>query len=803
MPYIKVCLERKGDKCLRLEFEHPELVLSYLVPGRVTYRYDSYGNLIPIRGSLRGSYLFTDLSEYIKTDERKYDVCRGDKIAEELLCVIRVINKSAGSSASVKCYKLGEVFLERFRDWDNPREFGRFGYSSKRRTMYDLEGFLRKVSASSVLQVSHRTVAYPRLESVWEAITQRKSRIEDIYIPGLYLELNEMDVVRYTYAEDVRIHARRMLRGERKPYLEESDLRIPRGKTPRGAPEVRQRVTEIRELRLLCYQPGTRERGCEEPSVIGYQIKRTTGLLLQVTRTGLTSSLLRKLLEETKEWLKTRDLSSPNAYTALSVCQVLRNAIAYILTEDLHLKSYWSTLQHKVPLDTLMRTALLLYEVLNGDLCSTLLEGGVEALGAALRKSMRELLKSYSKSGGSSSGERVFDSRTLVIITVVGGRESILRKISALKYEDIESFIDEAVERIRNFGNTSTRGGSPTPDDIALNLLNLVLAHTYSHHLLKHASLRSGVLGAFLKEGLRFLTNSRGVELLLFEGANGGVGAFETTFKYWESGEGLSRQSRLEELLLKLGECAIGFSEDLLYYGKGVVQVHVTPQELEEFRRLESSFKEEVRRLAKIWGVHESKLSTEIIELVRSSDRRFARFADLDEILLHLLETVDLQESALGELITKVLARCLRVSSNEARDRLVQIKSSLRGRREVGEDRIGEFAEDLRRILSILKSVLVRLIPRSCNTACPSCYYNQYVCTYTNPSAQLLLLNRRLLKLVAAKTITTSITRPGLEVVEVDDGFLKELPRRSKAEAGALVEVGGRLYWVKHEAEAS
>jgi len=773
LPYIKI-YERKGrggkGKEELLGFEHPEIALSYLVPGRVTYRYDPHGHLIPAVGFARNGYLYTALS----TDNvvTGYSFPITGKVMEELLYAL-----SKSKSRGVEFYELEEVLLEKFRDWDDPREFGFFGYSSRKRGMYNLRDLIKRRSVEHASQISHKTIAYPRLGSAWHSSMQ-ENPIESTYVQGLVLRLALMDMLRYVYAEDLRVYARRL--GQKGRFLEESDLRSKVGRC--GSP--------IKEVRLLCRKKevklpnGRKVRVCEDPSVIGYRIRETRGLRIDVKPGRLP--VLKELLEETKEWLKAKDLSKPESFTAMSVCQALRNAITYIVTEDLYLKSLWSARQPRIPLDTLMQAALLLYEISSGrDLCSAFLEECDEAL-RALRDMLGNILRDIKRCADKEGKDKKksFDSKLLTILAIVGGGKDVLRRASSLGEKGIDDFVTEVVERISLFGRSSARASESSPDEVSLNLLSLVLAHTYAHHILKHVSLRSGVLGEFLKEGLQLLKgpggSTVGYELVLFENVTGGIGAFDTAFEYWESGEGLRKQDRLEELLLRLGECPIGSSEDLLYYD--AIPVHVTPQELEEFKKLESSFEEEVDRLARIWGVDRDKLATEIKELVQECDKRFSRFTDIDELVICFLERFD-PRSALGRLITEVLAKCLRTSPESVRDKLIDIQSGLVGRKEVEEDRVKE----LRRVISLLKSILVRLTPRSCNTACPSCYYNQRVCTYGNPAAQRLLLNRRLLKLVAAKTIK------GLGVRVNQD-----LPGGLTG-PGVLVKIGTDLYWVKHE----
>lgn len=774
LPYIKIYERREEGKEKRklLEFEHPEIALSYLVPGRVTYRYDPYGHLIPARGRVRNGYLYTVLSTSNVVTGRCFSIEK-DKVMEELLYAL---SRSVKPLPNVPFCELEEALLEKFRGWDDPREFGFFGYSSSGRCMYNLEGLIKRELVRRALQVSHRTIAYPRLGSAWNTCAQ-DNPIESTYVQGLDLRLASMDILRYVYAEDLRVHARLLKReGE---FLKESDLRSKVGRW----------VTPIKEVRLLCFKRSGREDR-ERPSVIGYQIRETKGLRLQVRPSRL--SVLKELLEETKGWLKVKDPSKPEVFTAMSVCQAIRNAITYIITEDLHLKSLWSTRHPKISLDTLMQVALLLYETSSGrDLCSAFLEEGGEAL-RALRDTLDSLLRDVKRgtSREDKDKKKSFNSKLLTILAVVGGGEDLLRRAASLSERDIDDFVVEVVERINLFGRSPTRAGRSSPDEVALNLLSLVLAHTYAHHILKHVSLRSGALGEFLKEGLQLLEspggNVVGYELVLFENVAGGIGAFDTAFEYWESSEGSSKLDRLEELLLKLGECSIGSSEDLLYYAEETIPVHITPQEREELKKLEKSFRGEVDRFARIWGVDGNKLATEIIELVRECDKRFSRFTDIDELMICFLERFD-PWSALGRLFTEVLAKCLRTSPESARDMLIDIQSGLVGYREIEEDKIKE----LRRVVSLLKSILVRLTPRSCNTACPSCYYNQRICTYGNPSAQRLLLNRRLLKLVAAKTIRRLGTRVS-----------QDLLGRLTGEPGILVKIGTDLYWVKHGAEA-
>ncbi|MEM0506661.1 MAG: hypothetical protein QXW58_05350, partial [Thermosphaera sp.] len=319
-----------------------------------------------------------------------------------------------------------------------------------------------------------------------------------------------------------------------------------------------------------------------------------------------------------------------------------------------------------------------------------------------------------------------------------------------LRDEDMEEYVGNLIARLDDF--TGMLSTSWSEEYWLLGLLRLIASHTYTHHAIKHVSLSSGLATEFLGEYIDVM--DRGViESYIYENVSGGIAAIEEALASWDllnnGSEDVKKQNRIESLLLRLGECAVGTPEDILYlYFLGINDptfvMHITPLENSEYQKLRKVFNEEVMRFSKMWGLNGENLSKEVMRLLYESDAKFMRFSHHDDVLLYYLLTYDKWDE-LGKLFTKLLSRILQKNEKDVEDMLINLHSYVGNSRREDLDNL----KNLRKVLSIMKSILIRLIPRTCNPSCAMCYYNQKICEYTNPDAQELLLNRRLLKLLA------------------------------------------------------
>jgi hypothetical protein len=279
---------------------------------------------------------------------------------------------------------------------------------------------------------------------------------------------------------------------------------------------------------------------------------------------------------------------------------------------------------------------------------------------------------------------------------------------------------------------------------------------------LKHVAKTSGFSVSYLNEYID-VDEGGNMRAALYEAVSGGIRAIEQTLISWgfqgsrRVDDILKLQKRHEDLLLTLGECPLGSAEDLLYMKSTTskdLDVIITPGEREELDKVKLRFDAEIQTIATIWNLDYNVLKSEIIELVKLSDSLFLRFSNQDQILLTYLFTVN-SWNTLSTLVRRVVTATLlgrkpNISEGEAFSIYLNFLDLLTSERciEIGENK-DPLLQYISYIINGLRRVFVRLIPRSCNGACGMCYFNRSSCIHGDPYVQILLLNRRLLKLYA------------------------------------------------------
>jgi hypothetical protein len=726
LPYVKVVEElvikgRKRVKVLK-ELEPPEIALSYLIPARVTFRYDRYGHVIP----LLMSTLTRSATKLPRTFYMTHFQQSPTRYVEEYEYSFQNFNINP---SRIRCCILEEVKLpaDKFRNWEDPKDLGCFGYSTKG----NIYNICYQLYSGKIIekrkQITSKTISYPRLGTHYSG-SQRDllDLIQDLGLVLKDMQLNS--VIRYVYAEDVRIYY-----VFREMVSSDSDLKNPKGK---------RRV--INESRIFDYNG--------LPCVFGYEIKDTQGLGIELYSIDLLEDLFKDFIDCSSDgngnmWCP-QDLRK--LYTSLTICQIFVNMLLYILTKDLYIrlkiaeKKWWH-------LAELAEIALLYSELKGGkSICNILnksFDRALEELKVNLKNAYDDLKKAY------DDKNRCYESRALILTSIIKTQEprtllTMIRRLSKTNSKDIEDYINIVIERLRNLIEKLYR-----KEEWVIGLLKFVLVHTLSHHISNHIIAISGFTADYLKEGLIIYDGFP--TPWIYENVSGGVKAIEQVLNRWGR-RNIRTPDRVEHLYLRLGECVIGSVEDQLYLealqgSSGDIDLIQTPRERDELHRVKYAFEEEINRLAKVWGLNETDLRKQVIELLKESDKKFARFSDYNQMILTYLEKYG-RWGELDKLVERIVDVSLRAQnlSMSANTALGQLSALLTGSSCININVLGI---RLSRLLNPLRSIFLRLVPRSCNPVCGMCYFNRSLCVYSDPYTQLLLLNRRLLKLYASHAL--------------------------------------------------
>ena len=731
LPYVKVVV--KGEKSTVIEPEHPELALSLLIPARVVFRYHPGGHILPILQSSHGP-IATELARNYKIVPCEYAPSR---YMEEYEYVLKELNLG-----KVRCFLLSEVVLEKsnlFRERDFPMELGCHGYAPRGRYIYrfPLEEPLR-----NVWQITSKTIAYPRLGVAF--FYQPSNRWRDELL-GLTLNYQERtNVIKYMYGEDIRIHYR-YLNSASLSDLKNSTLKVKRG--------------IIDEVRLF--------ENNSIPCILGYEVKGTSSL--EIYPQDLLDKRLKKFIDNFVDCNDNPEsclLEPLKFYTALTVCQTLVNMLLYVLTKDLY--TCLSSIQNNSfqYLAELAEVALLYSELqLNRSICEVLampIDEALERLKVRLRGAFEELKRAYDQKS------RCYNMGMLVLVAIFKGQRArkLLRRVSNVDDTSIDYYINIVIKRFKDL--IEKLSGRLYEDEKehywSLGVLKYVFIHTLNHHILKHVALSSGLTSEYLKEGLNIYGDGE-ASALVYENVSGGIRAIEQALGAWgflNRKEVIMDQEKIEKLLLQLGECSLGSAEDLLYLEYIMpkkpesIGLIYTPWELEEYYKVKFNFKEEVSKLSEFWDLDPIKLEENIVELLKHTDIKLARFSNYEQLISFYLKNIGMLD-VLDELVKKVAT-----ASFEARklsidiDSLLRIlKASLIGFKCVEEkdERVEEIMKQIRILLNTVRPIFLRLIPRSCNPSCAMCYFNRASCIYGDPYTQIYMLNRRLLKLYASNIV--------------------------------------------------
>jgi hypothetical protein len=730
LPYVKVIV--KKEKATVIEPEHPELALSLLIPARVMFRYHPGGHILPILQSSHGP-IATELAKNYKIVPCEYTPSR---YMEEYEYVLKELNLDR----KVRCFLLSEVVLEKsnlFRERDFPMELGCHGYAPRGRYIYrfPLEEPLR-----NVWQITSKTIAYPRLGAAFSYETSNKWCDE---LLGLILNYRQLThVIKYMYGEDIRIHYR-YLSSASLSDLKNNTLRVKRG--------------IIEETRLF--------ENDNTPCILGYEVKGTWGLEIETYPWDLLDKRLKKFIDNFVDCNDNPEscLQEPlKFYTTSTVCQTLVNMLLYVLTKDLY--TCLSTTQNNSfqYLAELAEVALLYSELqLNRSICEVLampIDEALERLKVRLRGAFEELKRAYDRES------RCYNMGLLVLVAIFKGQRAreLLRRVSNVDDTSIDDYINIVIKRFKDL--IEKLSGRQYEDEKEhywnLGVLKYVFIHTLNHHILKNVALSSRLTPEYLKEGLNVYGG--GASALVYENVSGGIRAIEQALRAWgflNRKEVIMDQEKIEKLLLQLGECSLGSAEDLLYLEYIMpkkpesIGLIYTPWELEEYYKVKFNFKEEVSKLSEFWDLDPIKLEENIVELLKHTDIKLARFSNYEQLISFYLKNIGMW-GVLDELIKKAATASFeaRKLSIDIDSLLRKLKASLMGFEciEEKDERVEEIMKQIRILLNTVRPIFLRLIPRSCNPSCAMCYFNRTSCIYGDPYTQIYMLNRRLLKLYAS-----------------------------------------------------
>jgi hypothetical protein len=760
LPTVIIRIFDKDKQRYYFEEEHPELALSYLLPGRVTFRYDDiHGHIIQLEKGICSDFTTQILKQNYTI--KSIDSHKGNYV-EEYEYLLNKINvnlqpqqtlskKSSTCKSTIpETFLLDRVSLRQnntFTYYGIPKEYGVHSYSFNKKSTFPLFNYIDKsqpnkqLSIKKVHQLRAKTVSYPRMGVLPASYRGRPHNVRTSLPAKLrYAKLGQ--VIRYVYAIDVRISYRSFTQ----PSLH--DLMIINCRDS----EKCKYAGLINDVRIL---------ECDgRPCVLGYSIKDTYGLELEFT--PIQGKYLRKLVEEFIECVKDKQkcIEDPfKLYISLSICHAFYDVLLHIMTEDLYVRSILSKRPELYSLAAMAEAVLIHRELKIGkSVCEEIIP---ESFSNALIKLKSLLIDGYKqfKKAYNTTYRKYSSDLLLTSLIIVGSSARIhIRNMHNLSDDEIECYVNAVIQRLQNLIEEYAFTSSYSRNDKGrwiVALLHLVLLHTLSHHIMKRISLTTRTSPEYLKEGLIY---SNELSALIFEAVSGGLNTIEQALRdYWKIFDGnLSdlTQQGVEDLLLSLGDCAIGSPEDLVYLesltGKAydTIRLIISPQTREEYKKVKEAFESELERLAKMWNLNKDLLKNSVIELLKSADLFFLRFVDNDVIVLQYLSEYLKNYSKLSELNTLIERILVHSGRIRNKDILREISTLLRTCQSIDKDDKDKMSQ-VRRVVDIIKTVLSRLTLRTCNTACGMCYFSRVSCMFSDPNVQVKLLNRRLLKLYA------------------------------------------------------
>jgi len=495
------------------------------------------------------------------------------------------------------------------------------------------------------------------------------------------------------------------------------------------------------------------------PLVYGYVVEKTKYLKLEMEY--LINLFLDDLFEKLNEVKDITSLSFDEFYRIVSTNHALVNVLKHVIANDLSLSMMFSNCYG---FSSLLDSALTYNDLYSFEKIVDIINENER-----LAEEIVAILKMYNE-------QLYLDPKAYIIGLILHGE-----RIERCK----EIHGDKLKERINTIFSD---------EESKRKIIYSTIVHTLNHHLISLISSISGISSEYLSE-IYDLNPKMHPQIFIYENMSGGIEAIETALDLWSK----SQEEMIEGFLLKLGECLIGTPEDLLYFVHkkyGPVNIDknkvltiikelgiiITPEELEETRRLYNVFIEEAKLLSSVFRDYKDECSyedivKEIVDARYSVESSFKRFVEPSEILIYIFKNLE-KYPCIKALLVSTARRFLE-AKKDIRDKLT-IYYSITNARLLAEKIIDELhliladvgeASKLR-LINILKSketriliemfrvfdsTLRKLYLKSCNNVCGLCYLNSKFCgRYGAPWIQEKTLNRRLLKIFGSWLLRNS-----------------------------------------------
>jgi hypothetical protein len=788
----EVCI-RAGRK--RYEHEDVENVIASCVPGRVTFRWDRSGNIIPLRtDNVYGVYV--DITNRISGGNLEGTEGVVDQIPDEWRHYIHKRTKIVRPS-TINVYRYSnnkEEIIWRIRI-GHPLE------------MHRIESIKKKVFI-----VDKSTTAYPIVKNVpIGALPSEEHEINE-YSPFVkFTNLSERNVLRFVYSVVFRGVTR---------VVESPPSYLPKLNEVSERAKARVDVTHVGIPASVGVSGGT-----PEPLLYGYYIKNTN--ILKINLPEHVEKFINEFLEKVENCLQAEDSSSISLKQHF--IRILFNDILYNISLNVLINnpSLINKLRNPYFSDILeyyltFSQIFLLLKLFNGGNLEELLQNFKCEIGQAISDSI-------SLDSKGAKGDKAFLLKFVKGLLKIPLRR-IVRENDTIKANDVVNYCDSILEKCINRANIK-------------RILKFVILHTISHGLIRNSLIEVGGVGGHLLQegGLRspWEYSRPGFEAYIFELSDGGLGVVKS---FMENAE-RDPQGALYSFIRAFGHCIIGVPEDLIYYAflkaKALREKSSFERDFEKY--LDQAIdelgvlvlreeREEAKKLffniAQEHGGKGLEYLMEVLDARFDFENEFLRTPTPEELTLYIMQRIDRLSSVKEYLIKALKAYCERPSFKQQFD---DIKREYIIFRQVSEnDWVESFLNDISNLLKLNKEseILIKFIYNArnkdekeerrelvrrlaeeisniilssfsryflltCNSACGWCYVNTRSCEEVqDPLLQVHTLNRKLLNLYVAWIIRRLAETGGHGKVEV-----RRLESGERAREDAInVRIGGEEY---------
>lgn len=789
----EVCIKAERERC---EHEDIENAIANCVPGRVTFRWDRSGHIIPLR---------TDVAYgvYIDIENRI-----GGEILEGTEGAIDQIPDEWRSHIHKRTKIVRPLTINVYRYSNNEEEIIwriKIGHPLE---MHRIERIKKKVFI-----VDKSTTAYPTVKNVpIGALPSEEHEINE-YSPFVkFTNLSERNVLRLVYSVAFR-GVTRVMEGPPSdlPKLNEISERA----------RARVDVTHVGIPASVGVSGKT-----PEPLLYGYYIKNTN--ILKINLPEHVEEFINEFLEEVRSYLQAEDSKSVSLkqhFIRILFNDIFYNASLNVLITN---PSLINKLRNPYFSDILeyyltFSQIFLFLKLFNGENLEELLQNFKNGIDQAINDCI-----SLDSKGAKSN--KVFLLKFVKRLLKIPPRRMV-KENDTIKGNDVVNYCNSILEKYINRTNIK-------------RILKFIILHTTSHGLIRNSLIEVGGVGGHLLQegGLRspWKYSRSGFEAYIFELSDGGLGVVRS---FMENAE-RDHQGALYSFIRAFGHCIIGVPEDLIYYAFLKAK---TLREKSSFRQSFEKYldqaidelgvlvlreeREEAKKLffniAQEHGGKGLEYLMEVLDARFDFENEFLRTPTPEELTLYIMQRIDRLSSVKEYLIKALKAYCERPSFKQQFDdikreyiifRLVRennwiesflndisnlFKSNIESKiliefvygasnkneREKRREFVRRLAEE---IFNIILSSFSRYFLLTCNSACGWCYVNTRSCEEVqDPLLQVRTLNRKLLNLYVAWTITKRLAEGGsygkVEVRRLESG------ERAREDA-INVRIGGEEY---------